>query len=401
MKSQRVGCAQQKALKFFGAEFAVEVVRHAERHELLLYCLRRAVASGKQRKIREAQDRLLRDYSSKLISLVRSIDKNGKVTVESLKAMAAGLSAFSDCGEEVLVKPKAKSSGAGWRPLCRFGLKRTALQTLCVDIIAAKFGDDPDDYLIKGRGADRASDWIVDRIEKEDSQSLVVGDIKNFFPSINWEWIADATGLPPQVVKHCLIISDEAALKPCLPLPENTTFPSFAGTVRHKVPQGSRASNVIASLVLGPTLRSLVTHDRLAYYGDDFAIVVDSNEEGQALTIALHEIFQSHPAGPFQLKRCEVVRATAGFSFLSYHHRFELDTGKVWRRPSGSSYRNYERRVIEIARDYSGKEAVRRVARYRFNWIRAFPRWKWTTFSKTLLWLTTHDAFEVGLKMKV
>jgi hypothetical protein len=211
---------------------------------------------------------------------------------------------------------------------------------------------------------------------------------------------ASATGLPTDVVKHCLIISDKPMVYVRFPLPPSTTISSLAGAVRFRLPQGSRAAQFIASLVLGPTLQSLISANRFAFYGDDFAIAVHNEEEGEALTKALHETFKSHPAGPFRLKRCEIAYAVDGFSFLQYRHRLNPGTGKVRRRPAHRSYERYARRVAEIVRIYPWAVAVKRVARYRYLWMRSFRRWQWNAHSKLLLWLTTVDAVKAGKALK-
>jgi hypothetical protein len=396
-----VQSAEHKARYYFGPEFAAEVAYHAEHHEKQLRRFQRAVAAGDKAGIRTSQHRVLTSYSSKLICPVRSTDKEDKLTAEKIRTIAAELSPFVDCGEKIKVKIEPKASGVGFRHVCDFGIKRKALQTLCVDLLATKFGVDPNDYLTKGRGAERASDRIVELMkEKEKYECFILGDIKDFFPTINWEWIQSATGFPIDVVKHCLIVSDKPPLSVRIPLPPSTTLASLAGAVRFRLPQGSRSSQFIASLVLGPSLQSLVPIDRFAFFGDDFAIAVHSEEEGEALTKALHGTFKSHPAGPFRLKRCEIAYAVDGISFLQYRHRIIAGTGKVWRRPASNSYERYARRVTEIVRVYPWAVAVKRVAKYRYHWMRSFRRWKWNELSKLALWLATVDAIEAGKALK-
>jgi hypothetical protein len=400
MNIQRVQSAVHKARYYFGPEFAAEVAYHAERHEKQLQRLERAVAAGDKARIRTSQHHILTSFSSKVVCLVRSVDKKGKLTADHIMTKAAELSPFVDCGEKIKVKIEPKASGDGNRHVCGFGIKRKALQTLCVDLLATKFGVDPNDYLTKGRGADRASDRIVELMEEEKYKCFILGDIKDFFPTINWEWIQSATGLPIDVVKHCLIVSDKVPLTVRFPLPPSTTFSSLAGAVRFRLPQGSRAAQFIASLILGPALKSLVPPDRLAFYGDDYAIAAHSEKEAKALAKALHEMFKSHPAGPFQLKRCEIAYAVDGFSFLQYQQRLNPVTGKVLRRPAQSSYERYARKVTEIVRAYPWAIAAERIVQYRYHWMRSFRRWEWIEPSELLLWLITQNAIKAGKALK-
>jgi hypothetical protein len=118
------------------------------------------------------------------------------------------------------------------------------------------------------------------------------------------------------------------------------------------------------------------------------------------LNKALPGVFESHPAGPFLLKRCEVRHIDHGFEFMKYRHKRDPFTGKIHRRPAAQSYSRYSQRVIKIMCSEPTRLAVRKVARYRSNWMRAFPRWRWNSTSKLLLWLTTGDAIKEGLRSK-
>jgi hypothetical protein len=111
-------------------------------------------------------------------------------------------------------------------------------------------------------------------------------------------------------------------------------------------------------------------------------------------------MFKSHPAGPFQLKRCEIAYAVDGFSFLQYQQRLNPVTGKVLRRPAQSSYERYARKVTEIVRAYPWAIAAERIVQYRYHWMRSFRRWEWIEPSELLLWLITQNAIKAGKALK-
>jgi hypothetical protein len=165
-----------KASYLFGPSFSKEMRPHAERHSENLSRLRSASESGNRRKTREAQDRVLKSFSSRLVSLVRSLDKKPSLTRDWIRETAASLDPYRDCGEPVILRAEPK--GQGLRAVCAFGPKRSALHRLCADIITARFDCEPTDYLRKGRGADVASDQINNLVE-EGYEYFVLVDVKD------------------------------------------------------------------------------------------------------------------------------------------------------------------------------------------------------------------------------
>ena len=397
MQSPRVQSAYHKAACLFGPEFAAKARKHAERHEKLLRRLGVAVVGGDGASARKIQRLILRSYSSKLSCLVRSAKKSHKLTPEWVKATATALDPSKDCGEKIVAWAEAKASGNGWRPVCSFGPKRKALQTLVADILTAKFGNEEFDYLVKGKGAEAASDEIVNLIDCG-YRFFVLADIKDFFRSVQKGHVEEAMGLPKAVMRNSVLISPEAPLSIHRDVPHYSTIEAFDGAVQSGLAQGSRTSQIIASLLLGPALRKISPVTRIVVHGDDSAIAVRNEDEAHALTKALDGVLKSHPAGPFRLKRCEVVHANDGFDFLQYHHRYDVRDQAVHRRPSANSYRKYRDRVrtLVLCHGYAG--AIRLIARYRYQWMKSFRRWQWNNVSKLLLWFTTKEAMNVGEK---
>ncbi len=391
MQSSRVQSVYQKAAYLFGPGFAAGVLEHAVRHDKLLRRLRCAVDCGNSAGVKDIQRLILSSYSSKLTCLVRSTEKTPKLTAAWLKATAKELDPWKECGEPIVAWAQPKGSGEGWRPVCSFGPKRSALQTLVADILSAKFGNEPFDYLVKGRGAEAASDEIVHLIDSG-YRFFVLADIKNFFRSVQKAYVQQAIGLPKAVTSNSVFISPNAPLSTHEDVHQYTSIEAFDGAVRCGLPQGSRASQIIASLLLGPALRTVSPVKRILVHGDDSAIAACNEEEAHALTDALDGVLKSHPAGPFRLKRCEVVHSNDGFDFLQYRHRYDWSDQVVHRRPSANSYRKYLAHVTKLVQDLGYEQSVRPVARYRYLWMKSFRRWKWNSLSKLMLWQTTTQA---------
>jgi hypothetical protein len=390
----------QKADYLLGPDFAKELRSHAERHSIFLDRLEKASALGDQRRARTEQIRILKSYSSRLVCLVRCAERKDEFTPETIAQVAQSLNPWADPQESISAWAEPKSSGEGWRPICSFGPKRRALHMLCGDIITARFGTEDVDFLRKGRGSDYASDHINNLIEEKEYEFFVLADVKEFYRSVQQGSLQEALGLPRAVVTHCILVAPDAHLSLIGDLPINTTIETFDGAVRQGLPQGSRASNLIAGLLLGPALREIASADRIIVHGDDIAIAARNGEGAESLKKALSGVLESHPAGPFQLKRCEVHHVNDGFDFLKYRHKRDWLTGKVHRRPASKSYWRYTLRVVDIARAEPIDEGIRRVARYRRNWMRSFPRWRWNSISKLLLWLTTGEALKKGIRLK-
>src|SRR4051794_3468258 len=98
MTERLITSVVHKAQHLLGPEFAAHVRPHAERHVSGLNRIRQAVATGKNRAIREAQNRLLRSYSSKLVCLVQCLHAHPDVSVDWIAGTAAKLDPFVDCG---------------------------------------------------------------------------------------------------------------------------------------------------------------------------------------------------------------------------------------------------------------------------------------------------------------
>jgi hypothetical protein len=212
--------------------------------------------------------------------------------------------------------------------------------------------------------------------------------------------VAALVGLPEAVVKNCILIPAHAPLSIMGDLPPNTTEDVLDGAIRRGLPQGSRASQLIAGMLLGPTLKHLAPADRLIVYGDDIAIAACNEGEATALKKALPGMLKSHPAGPFRLKHCDTKHINKGFDFLKYHFRRNPFTGKVRRRPATKSYSRYERRVVSLILKTPKARIREAVEHYTAAWAGSFIRWRPVRLSFIQLAGNTAAAVQAGLKIK-
>jgi RNA-directed DNA polymerase len=401
MQSALVQSAFHKAHRLFGQQFAIEIKGHAEKYQVLLSKLAMACACGKTRRARETQSLIFRSFSAMLVCLIRSLDDEHGLTIEKVKSTADQLDPFSDCGESVVAWAKEKSSGFGWRPICSFGPKRQALHRLVVDVLQARFGDDNINFLSRGRGAERASDRIVELYEKHGFSHFVVTDIQNFFRSVQVGKVSELIGLPEAIVKNCVLMGPTVPLSIGGGLPPDCTIQTLDGAVREGLPQGSRASQVVAAILLGPALRSVISEERVILHGDDIALAAQHAGDATTLKKALIETLEAHPAGPFRIKHCDINTFQEGFNYLQYRHRRDPFTHHAYRHPSSRSYARYRKRVVGTFLTYKFPDAFKRTARYRYLWMKSFRRWKWICLSKLALWQMTIDAMDEGLKKRV
>ena len=116
------------------------------------------------------------------------------------------------------------------------------------------------------------------------------------------------------------------------------------------------------------------------------------SKEAEALKKAMPEVFASHPAGPFCLKRCEVASVGDGFNFLKYRHRRDPTTEIVRQRPSYQSYERFKLRVRHMTKTTNPLTLDALLDLYAKTWSSAFPLWEPNELSWILLSITTELA---------
>jgi len=235
-----------RAAHLVDVEFAAEMQIVANDARKQLVRLQNAVASNSSERIRRAQRDLFRSFSLKLSCVVLSADKkDGEVTRSSLYEMAGEIDPVQDPNEPVFGYHKFKSEQGDWRPILVFGPRRKALQTLVRLVLSAKFGFCPFDFMAPKRGAEIAADRIAQFID-DGINHFVVADIETCFRSVKQEGVVERLGIPPAVVRHCLLSGEDTLLLPS-GLPHHISHTAFSEAVRQGLPQGARSSNLVIS----------------------------------------------------------------------------------------------------------------------------------------------------------
>src|SRR5207249_10278413 len=116
-----------------------------------------------------------------------------------------------------------------------------------------------------------------------------------------------------------LLITSSTLLEVYSSVPINGHY-TLEKAVRQGIPAGSRASPVIASMLLRPSLEAsfAASLGRVVVYGDDIAIGARSKVEAANSKNQLQAAMADFPGGPLFLKKREIAHVSEGFNFTKY-----------------------------------------------------------------------------------
>ena len=400
-----------KAKYYLEPDAVPKARRHAKRYEKLIARLVKAHESGSRRKARQAENLIMTSFSAMLVCLIRSLKKNDPHTLAEIREIAADLSAYKPCKEPVRLRFKPKASGKGYRPITSHGLRRRTLQTLAADLLHAKFGDDPSDYLVKNKGADQACLRIKELIE-EGFDYWVLADIENFYRSIQKEGARQALDLPNALNSNCIWLSPKVPLIIRRPNPvgesiegspyNNRPYNLLDETILQELSQGSRASPRTASALLGPILRGPAPPEQVVFHGDDIALAARSLEEATALKKALRASLEAHPAGSFRLKKLAIRHVSEGLDFCGYRitRKPAIYGDPIHFCPSAQSYMRYKDKVAAIVAETEPENIKSAVRAYSKNWMKSFRLWHPHWVSRKYLICTAYNVIMAELWKK-
>jgi hypothetical protein len=321
---------------------------------------------------------------------------SGHWTIDLIKAGASEIQPHLSIPESVQLSLQMKSNG-GYRPVLTFGRKRSIAQRICSDVVRSLYPLQPFDFLAKGRGQAAALVRLCHLIEEENSQYVVVVDIKDCFGSPNKEQLSKLLRLSSRVVNNSILIGDEVTITPHPSVKEISTisitdFVKENGAARRGLPQGSSASPMVMyRAVLGPLLATLSFVDRLILYGDDIAVPAKDLETAKAYLKALKSIFSTSPVGPLAIGRQEITHLAQGADYLGYRicRKPKLFGGHIHLRPSPRSYARFEMRALDVYLNAEKNDAgAQEVQAYVNRWIGAFNLWVPNEKSKELIGLS-------------
>lgn len=231
----------------------------------------------------------------------------GKSSGETVLVYAVAKFGFFDSTPNPIVgqKPKKKE----FRSIMSFGRKKRAKNWLIYTLLDMVQSNPTGNFLYKRLGTGRLSDAI--KAEFESGKSWVVlFDASNFYSSVQGtKWVSEKLKMPVNVALEELFTSPETHLMlgECLTMHSQAQFLEAA---RLGLPQGLATSLIVGRIVYEDVLTTLFPMKRYFFYGDDGIIFASCKSDAVAIANTLRGAFESHPAGPFALKRCKVLITT-------------------------------------------------------------------------------------------
>lgn len=370
---------------------------HARRLQALFDRLQKAVQQGNKRDQRQILHQILRSFSAKVCAVARTIQPETAqlpITLEELERRASMLNPFRTVPGRVIVKLKPKHDG-GWRPVAAFGWQRRALMCVCVDILQVVLPHQPFDFLQRGKGGvDKAIMRLQELLDSVGSV-VVTADIANCFGSVDQKKVTKLIALPKSVVRHVLLLGEEAKVKVKCPEGVMGFPPGSPGTeadeaVRQGLPQGCPASGLIVRrAILGPMLAALPFADRLVLFQDEVAVVAKDKAEAEVILTTLRSILSANPAGPLTIGHERIRHIEEGFDFLGYFTQRKPPKwgGKLHSHPSARAYRRAEQ-ISQSRFDKAGDPiaGLKAISTYIRQWRTSFRLWKPNYLSKSYQW---------------
>ncbi len=364
---------------------------HARRAMKLLNGMATALNEGNHKKSRHRMMLYLRSASAHYMAIARAAKKKRlDLSGDEIAEFLDGFSLVSDCGEKILEEFKLKADGS-YRKIQKFGVLRTAQQYICLDIMRIWFEKPVYDYDRKGRGRNAACKRV--RKIAKTCKFFVVIDLKDFFGSLSHDGVMKGLCFPHKVTRSVILDQVEATIHV-----NNNTTNNACNTedTRRGIPQGSVASNFVAALLLTPVLDVVPHHGLVVVYADDILIGCHSREEAKTIKKALKTALRSCPAGPLQVKKCEIRTLSKGFDFLGYNfaYRQVIFGGKFAMRRSKAAFRKFKQKLLSKCLDAPYWEVEEIAYVYFENWLRSFSFWKPKKYEKDILDLFVNDVVE-------
>lgn len=366
-----------KARNVFGSAWKTDPqVQDAVRVHASRYLDRlRSLSRAEPGKVRARTYLALRSFDARFCSVILAWPKGGpEPCLADVVTLAVELDARQDCGEPIRAYFKKKASG--YRPICRFGVRRRALQRLARDILEACFGPSLFEFSRRGRGRDAATRHMQNAFEKGGARWTNIADIKSCFASFNREGLNRLIPLPWSVIENCILIPETAEIildKPPKKKHENETSET---AVRRGIPQGSLASSYIVSKLLEPLLAQLKGVAVLSH-GDDIVSCTKGEADAKSNQQALAAMLEQHPAGPLLMKKNDCVPLGRPIEALGYRtrRRAKFYGGGVRHVPSRQAFDRFYARtfayLLTLPLDQIEQAAWDRAD----TWKQSFPLW--------------------------
>lgn len=358
--------------------------------------------SGRQRK--EAIRRLLKSPAVKVCAVICAA-KDKQVTWAEIDQLSRTLTPWRDCGEAIFLKLVGKSSG-GNRPVAAYRLKRRTLIQLCIFAIRAVWGTQTSDYNTSGRGVHAAIEALKSSIDDHCTNWVGVTDVKDCFSSLGQGETAALLPLPKSVVEQTMLIRKGV---PILAYKGAHVSSSDRDRLRQGFPQGSPASQIVASRIISDVVDTVGHEGVCRHYADNILFVGHHKGEVQGLYNSLSERFAAHPAGGLTLHHTHVVNLEEeGIDWLGYRVWLDDPQG-LWKaraRPSKSNTEAFDERLYEalmLAEPSEREDLVISRVLGRINSMKAWSPPDWVIddeINKRRDWLSGIAAHEAEVLAK-
>lgn len=363
--------------------------------------IERAATEGKRR---EAINRLLKSPAAKACAVICAA-KDHKISWAKIDDLSRSLSPWRDCGEPVHLKLVGKANG-GSRPVAAYRLKRRSLLQLCCFALNAAWGPSELDYNLRGRGVHAAIAALKSTVGNHFDHLVLVTDVKDCFSSFGQGETAELLPLPKSVVELTMLIHEDV---PILSSTGTHVSSSDRDRLRQGIPQGSPASQIVASRFISDGIGS-VAHDGVCLQFSD-NILIAGHHKGAVLAQynSLIERFAAHHAGGLTLHHTKMRDLVEqGIDWLG--HRVWLhDPDDAWlplAKPSKSNVMRFDDRLMEAVMEAEPEKRADLVIDRVRGWIASFKEWQLSAdmidaeVNKRLGWLPIIAAHEAAILAK-
>lgn len=222
------------------------------------------------------------------------------------------------------LKPKGNNQ---FREVVSFTAFDIARQNLVAMSIKPFVGLHPSQYLLRG-GRTAACEALLSAMNAapEGARFLHV-DVNNYHGSISHDWLRENLPMSTEVTQQVILLDGMSnVLRWHLGLAHQHKDEGTDGMGRRGIPQGSVVSSIVAEYVMADILRTAAVflgEFSLFNYSDNLGILVPRAIDEAAFMERLSAVFQTHPAGPFQIRLVGSHDLREPFGFLGYHWQMQ------------------------------------------------------------------------------
>lgn len=307
-------------------------LKKARKHvDRLTRRVQKALQGGNLRKARFLSMKISRSHDAKVCALwqaARNMHRRGEheLSPNEVLVRAREVSAIAAPQDEIRVHAKPKDRWPEFRPIFSFGLIDTARQRLIKSAIEPLLSIDPRQYGTQNGGRPEIVRRVLQTIGSRQYKYVATCDIKSFYPTVSRDWLRQSLPTGEEVITSTILVEDShhrtrytghGLNKVCV-----SDFPLAVASQRG-LPQGACSSPMIADYIVGQALSGINLPEGvvLKNYADNFVVMGRRRADVEQAVHSLGDVFERHPAGPFQLTDNGIRRIADGFEFLGYRFR--------------------------------------------------------------------------------